>query len=496
MMKKMMMGGIVLFTVAISSCDTETTTMGNSLTIDADRFTIITDTFDVATQSIKVDSVLSRSTYTYLGRIKDPETGAYITSDFSTQFHILENETNLFPNKEYILGLDDDGLPVADSCFVNIMINSYQGDSLTAMKLMLRELESPVKENKTYYTDFSPAEKGYLRTDANALKQNKIYSISDLTLSDSLRAVYRGSAYYEYIKIPLNKPYTAKDGTRYKNYGTYLLRTYYDHPEYFKNSSTFAHYVCPGFYIETIDGLGVMSEVAYTQLQVYFRYQVDDVQHVSSRTFNATQEVLQTTHIKNDKESIKKLVEDETCTYLKTPAGIFTEVTLPVDEIIQGRLTDNISHINDTITSAKISFSRMNVQNELSDIVLEEPTSLLMVERDSMYTFFEKNMVPDDKTSFVATYNSTLKTYSFNNISTLINAMYHDRRNKSVNWNKVVLIPVQLTTTTTQASYYYTATTTVTGVSNEMNINSVRLVGGSNNQHAPVRISVIYNTNE
>ena len=76
-MKKWIMAGIALLTVAISSCDEDTSTLGYSLTSDVDRFTIKTDTFDVATKSIAAGAVLSRNAYTYLGRIKDPETGFY-----------------------------------------------------------------------------------------------------------------------------------------------------------------------------------------------------------------------------------------------------------------------------------------------------------------------------------------------------------------------------------------------------------------------------------
>jgi hypothetical protein len=35
----------------------------------------------------------------------------------------------------------------------------------------------------------------------------------------------------------------------------------------------------------------------------------------------------------------------------------------------------------------------------------------------------------------------------------------------------------------------------VAGVTNEMNVNSVRLVGGAKNKHTPIKISVIYNKN-
>jgi hypothetical protein len=109
-----------------------------------------------------------------------------------------------------------------------------------------------------------------------------------------------------------------------------------------------------------------------------------------------------------------------------------------------------------------------------------------MVERDSLKTFFETNSVPNNKTSYLATFNTTQKTYTYNNISTLVNHMWA-RRNTTPDWNKVVLIPVQVETS---------GTTSATTVSNEMNVNSVRLVGGKKNKHTPVRISVIYNKND
>jgi hypothetical protein len=304
----------------------------------------------------------------------------------------------------------------------------------------------------------------------------------DLTESDSLRNIHNIRGYYENFEIRLNDPYTSRDGELYNNYGTYIMQQYYAHPEYFKNSQAFTRNVCPGFYFQIRDGLGVMTEVAYVQVLVYYHYEIGDLLYVESASFNSSEEVLQTTHISNNKEGIDKLVADNECTYLKTPAGIYTEVTLPVEQIKQ-------NHENDTITSARIVFHRMNDKSRWSDIILEEPTSVLMVTADSLYTFFEENKVPNNKTSYLATFNTTYKTYTFNNLSTLINYMW-DRRYETPNWNKVVLIPVQVETSASSTS------TTVSTVSNEMNVNSVRLVGGSENKHVPVRISIIYNRNK
>ena len=481
MMRKLLMAGIAILTIAISSCDEDTNTMGYSLTSDADRFSLIPDTFQIdSTKSIKADSVLARSSYSYLGRIKDPETGAYITSDFTTQFTVLEKEKNyIFAPKKDITSLDTDGEPVATSCNLIVIINSYLGDSLTAMKLMVEELDKPIEENKLYYSNFDPEANDYIRNDG--LKQAKMYSMVDLTLSDSARAARLNKNYYSYINIPLNKQYKAKDGTVYKNYGTYLMRTYYQHPEYFKNSISFIKNVCPGFYFKTVDGQGVMAEVLNVQMEVKFKYKSNDKEYDGSKIFYGTEEVMQTTHIANEKGKIDSLVNVKNCTYLKTPAGIFTEVTLPVEQIKKG-------HINDSILSAKITFQRMSDLNKKTDELLSDATQLLMIERDSLYSFFEKNNVPNNRTSFLAVYNATLNTYSYNNISSLINHMWSIRSKGSKNWNKVVLVPVKTSTVSTSS---YTSAT-VTGINNEMGITSTRLVGGIKNPDNPT-ISIIYN---
>ena len=453
MMRKWLMAGIAILTIAISSCDEDTNTMGYSLTSDADRFSLVPDSFKIESmQSIKADSVLARSSYCYLGSIKDPETGAYITSDFTTQFNILENESSyIFAAKKDITSLDAAGEPIATSCYLTVLINNYLGDSLTAMKLVVEELDKPIEENKPYYSNFDPEASGYIRN--GGLKQAKVYSMVDLTLSDSMRYVRQTNNYYSYINIPLNKQYKAKDGVTYKNYGTYLMRTYYQHPEYFKTAFSFIKNVCPGFYIKTVDGQGVMAEVLTVQLNVEYKFKTDGTEYNGSKIFYGTEEVMQTTHISNDKGKIDSLVNKvKDCTYLK------------------------------------IIFQRMADQNNRTDDLLNDATELLMIERDSLYSFFEKSNVTNKRTSFLATFNSSMNTYTYNNISSLINHMYANRDKGSKNWNKVVLVPVKTSSVSTSA---YTSAT-VTGINNEMGITSTRLLGGIKNPRNPI-ISIIYN---
>lgn len=473
---------MALLLMLISSCDDTTDTIGNSLTNNADRFEILTDTFDVTTKSIVVDSILASSQYSYLGHIKDTEAGTYISSSFTTQFAVLEpfDNTPHFPAKDSIVSKNANGEVIADSCCLQIYFYSSIGDSLNPMKLTAYELGNPVKDGVSYYSNYNPEDANLIRNDGNGLKVNKIYTVMDLNLSDSARALIVDKTNMENISIPLNGKYIDKDGKEYNNYGTYIMRKYYENPDNFRNSFNFTQNVCPGFYIKSTDGVGVMSEVYMAEMLVFYKFEMNDSVYNGSKLFSGTEEVMQTTYITNDKKSVKKLAEDNSCTYLKTPAGIFTEVTLPVDEIIK-------NHENDTVSSAKIVFSHMN--NNSSDKTMRAPANLLMIPKDSLYSFFEQKNIPNNKTSYLAVYNSSYNTYTYNNISNMI-SMMHDNKlygKASEDWNKVVLVPVAVTYNSSSMS------STITKVSNEMSIRSTKLVGGPESTHKPITISVVYN---
>ena len=467
----------IMSCITIASCDDTTDSIGNSLTDNMDMLKVTTDTFNVATRSIVADSVLSRSTTGYLGKIRDIETGNYITGDFMAQFSTLENYK--LPEKDSIVSLQD-GEVIADSCSIRLFYTDYYGDSSATMNITAYEMNEPMKEGVKYYSNFDPIAEGLIRNDG--MKVNKTYTLTDLSISDEDRA--DESSYTPNIKINLNKPYTDKNGVTYNNYGTYIMRMYYEDPDRFKNSYNFIHEVCPGFYFKTNDGIGSMAYITVSQLNIYFRY-LNDSTYVGTTSFSATEEVLQTTNISNDKQNIADLANDNTCTYLKTPAGIFTEITLPVDEI-----TEN--HSNDTINTAKISLTRIN-NNTHDEYSLSAPSTLLMIPKDSLYTFFENGDNVDYKKSFIATYSSSTNQYTFNNISGMITYMADIKKkglaensnwlNEHPDWNRVVVIPVSVTTNSSSQ---------IVKIVHDMSLTSTKLVGGSENPYEPIKINVIY----
>ena len=496
-MKLRLFTAIAFTAMALISCSEDTDTIGTSVTSEVDQLVFSTGVYSAKSKSILADSVYSHNTDNYFGMVKDPETKTYVKSDVMAQFNMIEGFS--LPSKDRILSKKD-GDVVIDSCYISLFVSyskSY-GDTLNAMKMRVTELNEPVDEKYTHYSNFDLKKNGYLRNDG--LKVNKMFSVRDLKLSDgnlwslqnniSKQGTSSDSGYYDRILIPMNVPYTAKNGTTYNNYGTYVMRTYYEHPEYFTNSYRFVHNVCPGFNFEITDGLGVMAHIKEIDIQMFYSFLTDaDTTAYTSIYLTSTPEVLQTAHIVNDRGALEQLVADNSCTYLKSPAGIFTEVTLPVDEISQ-------AHANDSLLSVSINFMRENsdfaVENKLNS-----PSNILMVHKDSLYSFFENKTMYDYKSSFIASLDKT-NSYAFTNIGNMITLMAQQKAQglksdpnweaKHPDWNKVVLVPVA-TSVKYSSDYYGNTSSTVSAVYNNMGLSSTRLVGGEN---SPIEVKVIY----
>ena len=476
---------LCLVFMLVTSCDDTTGLLGTEVMPTFDNIKSDTASYDIKSQTVRIDSVLANTSTCYLGSIIDPETQSKTTCGFLAQFHLLEDFG--LPEKTRILK-DDSGNAICDSCIFTLYFDTYYGDSLVAMNMLVEELDinNPMKENKHYYTNIKVDD--YISKAADAVKIRKTYSLKDM----SKVTAFTGQGSTNYSRIGVKLPVS---------YGQKLLNTYYDHPEYFKNSYTFIRNVCPGFSVKSVGGTGSLVKVAVSTLDFYFRYQEEGVDTITPgiKRMAATEEVLQNTNVATD--NISSLLTDAPYTIIKSPSTVFTEVTLPVSEVTGG------VHENDTINSAQIIFRRYN-SSEYDSQLLSVPTYLLMVKKDEMIPFFEKNKLPDGSTSYIATYSQN--NYTFGNIARLIKELANERDTKAgvlptdnttqraakrnawetanPDWNKVMLVPVTPEYTST-SSYYGTTQKTLVRLRNNLDLTSVKIEGGSSN--AP-KMSVIY----
>ena len=478
---------LVIAALTFAACDDTTEGIGGSITNKIDNINISDSAFNVTTKSIVAGAVLSRNNTGLIGKMKDPETGNYVKGDYMTQLSVLP--TFDVDTLDYIKQANNGSIE-ADSCYLLVSYNASYGDTIAPMKVTAYEMTKPMAEDKEYYSDYDAFKKGWVS------ESNQHWS-SNYNLSNTSDV--------KNFKIYLNKKYE-KDGKTYKNYGSYIMQTYAEHPEYFKTNYKFLHNVCPGFYIKNVGGTGNMAKIWNTELIFYWtRHKTikakDGVTDstavgIGYNRFDGTEEVLQLNKIENDKKSMEKLASQENWTYLKSPAGIFTEVTLPIEDIMKG-------HEKDTLNTATISFPRLNNENEDNPYNFATPSTILMVQKDSLKSFFEKSKLADSRTSYTASYSSTgtyKNAYTFQNIANLVSAMYKNK-DKGENWNRVVLVPVNVITTT--QGY----TTVISKINHDMSLASTRLIVGTNDPDkdytkdaktgkkvasGPIRIKVIY----
>lgn len=440
--------GMVILLVLVS-CDESTSTLGVDMMPTPDLVTKNYKIYDVTTESYAVgDSVLARTTKSYLGRFTDPETNTTVMSDFMAQFH------------------SDEGFSIPstvrnDSCTrfdLRLFIDDFVGDSLQRFKISVYELDKTLDPNADYYTDIDPTD--YYDPNSEPIA-TKWFTLSDRTIEDADRW---SSSYTNNIRISLPN-----------SLGTRIIRDYKEHPEHFANTSTWQKSGNPcskGLYFKLEYGDGAMAYIDLVQLNIFFRYYDDYINRdtISMASFAATDAVVQASHFKN--YNLEKLLADKSATYLKSPAGIFTSATLPADQI----------DVNDTINSAKLTLTRYNDVVD-SPFKLNIPQTVLMVRLDDYLNgFFENYQINDGKESYLATFNSSTNTYQFSNIARLVTRMAKEKKNGTAteNWNKVLIIPVESTKDSSG---------NIVKLNHDFSMNCARLVGGESDK---VKLEVIY----
>lgn len=476
-----------------TSCDEDTASIGSSIMPVQDSLSTFYETFPLITRSALTGPVVANTSSCFIGSFYDPETKSVTSSSFLAQFHLQEDYS--LPAKNTVLK-NENGEVFADSCVIRIFHDKYYGDSLTTMKLTATDLrlDNVMEENVTYYTNIDP--QLYVNPTPK-VKASTTYSVIDQNLSSSATDLASGN--YRSVPIHLGA-----------EYGSYILRNYYSHPEYFKNSYTFSHYVSPGFYVEHTGGIGALINSDVSVLDIYFRYQENDTTVTKAwMRLGATQEVIQNTSISHS--NLEKLIDADgyaydnagkPLTYVKSPAGIHTEIDLPVGQIVAG------AHYNDTLNSARFTLRRYAAEEQNINL-LSPPTHLLLIRKSQVEEFFATNSLPDSETSFLCEYSSKNNAYTFNNIAPLITFLRKQRDNESgvlstdsedtrnakwaawekehPDWDKLVLLPVTADYTTVQN--YYTSQKVLVSVRNDYNLRSVRLEGSKNGE---VQLNVIY----
>jgi len=392
--------------IFVISCDDDLNTIGSSIQPPSDTISVATDTITVSARTVSLsDAIYARTTEGVLGKYEDNLFGT-IKSDYLCQFY--------FPSDAKF----SETFKHVDSTRLLITFREFSGDSLAPTGLSAYKVTTPLTEN--YYTNIDPAK----------------YSDMKQTLT---------STTYTISGVP---SYTPSSGQKYREIRSHLGAEFgqkiYDgwKNKTITDNKSFNEYF-PGMYITTNFGSGNLIKVIDTSIEIaYTKTFKDTLGNVKDTTgtfmFSVTPEVIQLNHIKNSNP--EELFKEGTgASYLKTPAGVCSEITFPIGQIVR-----NMEKKNKT-SLASAQFSLKGYTEKESDPLyggMSRPRYVLLVHKDSVDSYFTKRtwQTENNKTSFIASRNTSSNIYSFGNISALITA-YKD---KDIENATFLLIPVNV----------------------------------------------------
>lgn len=532
---------IALLAISFWSCDDNTAGLGLGMFPGSDQnINGKLSTFDVTTESVHAGKIYAMTNVGYVGKFTDETFGTYqagflaqLNCPTGMTFPGVYNGTALDGNKKATQtmvdeeGLGNDVEPIYNSAHklignihtieLYLWYSSYFGDSLTACRLSVYELGDAAKElnqDNAYYTNIKPEEfynpKNILGT--------KAYTAVDLSVKDSIRKL---STYVPSVHVSF------KDEAA-KNIGKKIIQKANDLGINFDNKAF--RDIFKGIYVKSDYGDGTVLYIDQAQMNVVYKcYAVDtitgiklkkkvleegdtdykDSTYYGYRIFATTREVIQANQLENDETAIQNCINNPEWTYLKSPAGIFTQITLPVSQIaekLQG----------DTLNAVKLGIP---IYNETSDkkFGMSMPRSVLLIRKKYKDSFFKDNKLSDGITSSLfdnSASTSSFNQYTFNNITQMINDCLADGEREEAqkifnngekitlqitnaegktetkdvynikewekysDWNKFILIPVLVTKDSSSSNSYY-GSSNVISIQHDLKPGYVRLKGGT-----------------
>lgn len=356
----------VLSILSFLSCDDDSRTVGTSIRPNTDAIDVKADTVSLQAKTVPMDSIYLRTIYGLVGDYHEPLFGS-TKADYLCELYC--------DSASFKAGNDRNTIRI-DSVRFNITFFNFVGDSISPMDISVYKVNKPLK--RINYTNINPSE---------------YYSSQDIVgqQSFSIHNLAKSSTGGRTISTPLNK-----------ELGEFFLKTWKEEPNVLAKPDNLKKRF-PGFYITSRFGKGTLINVDYSIFDIHYSYLGKTKDAKRDSTYHAifslsvTPEVIQMNHVENkNPELLNKDNADRT--YIKSPAGVCTQISIPLKEILNKK--NNL-----IINSAKFSLTGNTPLESVSK--LPRPSRLLFINKDSLNTFFIERKLPDSKSSYILT-NSNL----------------------------------------------------------------------------------------
>ncbi|WP_029904736.1 DUF4270 domain-containing protein [Prevotella sp. 10(H)] len=416
-----------LFATIFIACDDDASSLGSSIQPGGDDIYAGGDTINLTAETFSFkDSVYAHTVYGLLGEYTDPIFGR-VKSDYLCQLSSAENLEFKNPeNKEVTI----------DSVLLNIQSVSFTGDSVSPMGVSVYEVTEPLKA--FFFTSVNPE---------RYCNMQEVLGQSVFTIQDALDTVIS--------KIPIRvitTKLTNKLGERfYKEWVDSNGNT-------FKNQSAFNEFF-KGMYITTNFGSGSLIDVDYTGFDIHYSYRIRNVANTADSAVAAifrlpvNEKVIQMNHVKN--EFPENLYLDKKHTYMNTPAGVYTQINIPLNEIVDAATKG--AGKDPTINAANLSIKGFTEEEEKSGMA--RPDYVLLINKDSLQNYFfnERDNMVNGRTTYAIQRNPQTNTYNFNNLASMINyyaKYYKDKGETNLPDLKYLVIPIGVSKANTVINGY------------------------------------------
>ncbi|MDR0834072.1 MAG: DUF4270 domain-containing protein [Candidatus Symbiothrix sp.] len=433
---------LLLGIFCLSSCDQDTLDeVGTGVQPGSDKIVVTSDSFDVAGSTIAMNTIYAKSIFGLLGKLSDPfygtTEGGYICQYYPSEGFYLD----------YMVG------NTVDSVQLKILYTTYIGDSIAPMEVSVYPVNKPLTPD--YYTNVDPTQ----FCDMNTVLGKQVYTPRDMTITDS---AYNATASGYYRALSINLP---------AELGNALLAEYKkpNHGAYSSPEAMAAFF--PGTYLKSTFGTGSMLNIEKTAIYIYYQreYTTQDVNKEDSiyigtgaSMLTVTKEVVQQNHYTNSGDG-SLLTPSADKMYLKTPAGVCAQLTIDVQQIMNKMANRKLSNVSLDIkaypkeytTDFNFEFPGLNTMNTLNTT----RSKLLLIEKDSVQTFFEGQKTADNSSYYFSTFNTISYSYLYPNIANVVQRMINKalEEKKTPEPLQLLLIPVQVSYSVDQSSYYTTS---------------------------------------
>ncbi|MBO7325653.1 MAG: DUF4270 family protein, partial [Bacteroidales bacterium] len=212
----------------------------------------------------------------------------------------------------------------------------------------------------------------------------------------------------------------------------------------------------PGLYVTLSYGNGCMVYVTDAQLELCYNVKFKDKNEVLRDTvaanyFPMTKEVKQVNRYEHpDLSAYLADIESDSLNFIYAPAGLFTEVEFPLNDICQ-RLTEK------NINYARLKVSATAFNDDAW--ALTPPQKLLLLKEQDIHTFFGEYNKADEINSFLADYDDDEACYVFNVSDYVQKSIRHadgdlDSTQVFEPFNKMLILPVEEVVNSDKVSLY------------------------------------------